>query len=188
ATVAADGVLRIYEALEVNNLSDWSMMEEAGITNPGTVNKEVDGNYYLSWFPWKPQVSPMIVVGCGKKNCAKVCNNTLPNPHNKWIPFEVLHGHDDTIHDDRVFTSSQQDHKVGIFKLSNKPDGYSIENIAMLPDHGVEVWKVECNITGTILSSSGDDGKVRLWKSSHNDEWKCMSVISYEQQNDNMEM
>ncbi|KAF0336924.1 WD40 repeat-like protein [Gigaspora margarita] len=195
ATVAADGVLRIYEALEVNNLSDWSMMEEVGITNPGTVNKEVDGNYCLSWCPWKPQVSPMIVVGCGKENCAKIFR---PNPHNKWIPFEVLHGHDDAIHDVswapnmgrsyHLIATASKDHKVGIFKLSNKPDGYSVENIAMLPDHGVEVWKVEWNITGTILSSSGDDGKVRLWKSSHNGEWKCMSVISYERQTDNMEM
>ena len=27
-----------------------------------------------------------------------------------------------------------------------------------------QVWKVEWNVTGTVLSSSGDDGKVRLWK------------------------
>ncbi|RIB13993.1 hypothetical protein C2G38_2196372 [Gigaspora rosea] len=128
ATVAADGVLRIYEALEV------------------------DGNYCLSWCPWKPQVSPMIVVGCGKENCAKIFR---PNPHNKWIPFEVLHGHDDAIHvvswapnmgslsdssrSYHLIATSSKDHEVGIFKLSNKPDGYSIENIAMLLDHGVEV-------------------------------------------------
>ncbi|RIB02352.1 hypothetical protein C2G38_2125427, partial [Gigaspora rosea] len=66
------------------------------------------------------------------------------------------------------------------FKLSNKPDGYFVENIAMLLDH------VEWDITGTILSSSGDDGKVRLWKSSHNSGWKCMSFISYERQTDNI--
>ena len=29
---------------------------------------------------------------------------------------------------------------------------------------GSQVWKVEWNVTGTVLSSSGDDGKVRLWK------------------------
>ncbi|CAG8596307.1 3951_t:CDS:2, partial [Dentiscutata heterogama] len=171
--------------------NNWGLKLEVDITSPGTVNKEVDGNYCLSWCPWKPQVSPMIVVGCGKENCAKIFR---PNPHNKWIPFEVLHGHDDVIHDVswapnmgrsyHLIATASKDHKVGIFKLSNKPDGYSVENIAMLSDHGVEVWKVEWNITGTILSSSGDDGKVRLWKSSHNGEWKCMSVISYERQTD----
>ncbi|CAG8749707.1 12384_t:CDS:2, partial [Racocetra fulgida] len=124
ATVAADGVLRIYEALEVNNLADWSMMEEVEIITPGTVNKEADGNYCLSWCPWKPQVSPMIVVGCGKENCAK-----------------VLHGHEDAIHDVSWAPNMGRyliDHKVGIFKLTNKPDGYSVENIAMLSEHGVE--------------------------------------------------
>ena len=29
---------------------------------------------------------------------------------------------------------------------------------------GAQVWRVEWNVTGTVLSSSGDDGKVRLWK------------------------
>jgi len=39
-----------------------------------------------------------------------------------------------------------------------------VDLIADLTDHGAEVWRVEWNVTGTILSSSGDDGKVRLWK------------------------
>ena len=28
----------------------------------------------------------------------------------------------------------------------------------------LQVWRVEWNVTGTILASSGDDGRVRLWK------------------------
>ncbi|CAG8500730.1 21895_t:CDS:2, partial [Gigaspora rosea] len=95
-------------------------MEEVGITNPGTVNKEVDGNYCLSWCPWKPQVSSMIVVGCEKKNVPK------PNPHNKWIPFEVLYGHDvlfimlvwhliweDSLRSYYLIATASKDHKVG---------------------------------------------------------------------------
>lgn len=32
----------------------------------------------------------------------------------------------------------------------------------------LQVWKVKWNVTGTILSSAGDDGKVRLWKGKNN--------------------
>lgn len=27
-----------------------------------------------------------------------------------------------------------------------------------------KVWRIEWNTTGTVLASSGDDNKVRLWK------------------------
>lgn len=38
------------------------------------------------------------------------------------------------------------------------------ELVAELGAHERSVGKVEWNRTGTVLSSSGDDGKVRLWK------------------------
>ena len=33
-----------------------------------------------------------------------------------------------------------------------------------LREHGRDVWRVEWNITGTVLASSGDDNCVRMWK------------------------
>lgn len=39
-----------------------------------------------------------------------------------------------------------------------------VELVADFADHQAEVWRVEWNVTGTVLSSSGDDGKIRLWK------------------------
>ena len=30
--------------------------------------------------------------------------------------------------------------------------------------HNGEVWRVEWNITGTMLATSADDGKVQLWQ------------------------
>jgi WD40 repeat protein len=41
---------------------------------------------------------------------------------------------------------------------------FRVDLVAEFMEHDAEVWRVEWNITGTILSSSGDDGKVRLWK------------------------
>ena len=66
-----------------------------------------------------------------------------------------------------------------IFKAIEAINGdLKIDTIAKLRDHQLEVWRVTWNITGTILSSAGDDGKVRLWKSNYLNEWKCMSIIS----------
>lgn len=56
-----------------------------------------------------------------------------------------------------------------------------VELLSEYDDHKGEVWSVSWNLTGTILSSSGDDGKVRLWKASFSNEFKCMSVISAQQ-------
>lgn len=38
--------------------------------------------------------------------------------------------------------------------------------MSRFPDHSCTVWRVSWNLTGTILSSSGDDGCVRMWKSN----------------------
>lgn len=40
-----------------------------------------------------------------------------------------------------------------------------IQLMSKFTDHNCTVWRVSWNLTGTILSSSGDDGYVRMWKS-----------------------
>ncbi|KAG7195710.1 epoxide hydrolase, soluble (sEH) [Scheffersomyces spartinae] len=75
---------------------------------------------------------------------------------------------------------------VRIFKVKELPNGeLEIETVAALSDHKLEVWRVKWNNTGTILSSAGDDGNVRLWKSNYLNEWKCMSVINTSNRTDN---
>lgn len=41
----------------------------------------------------------------------------------------------------------------------------NVQTIAQFDDHNSLVWRVCWNITGTVLSSSGDDGCVRMFKS-----------------------
>ncbi|XP_015747920.1 PREDICTED: nucleoporin seh1-like [Acropora digitifera] len=48
---------------------------------------------------------------------------------------------------------------------------------ARFSDHESQVWRVEWNVTGTILASSGDDGRVRLWKANYLDNWKSIAVL-----------
>ncbi|KAJ3008254.1 epoxide hydrolase, soluble (sEH) [Thoreauomyces humboldtii] len=207
AAVASDGIVRIYEALDVVQLGAWTLMDDIEVAAPGG-----DAHYCVSWCPSRFQPA-MLAVGCGKENTVKIFRQ---DAHNKWSPFEILPGHTDAVTDVawapavgrsyQLVATSSRDGRVRIFRLTNADDSarspawhagaptpptstvagravrrYRVELVGDFSDHGTEVWRVEWNVTGTILSSSGDDGKVRLWKASYMDEWRCMSIISAEQ-------
>lgn len=61
--------------------------------------------------------------------------------------------------------------------------------MAQLSDHvaGGGVGRVEWNVTGTVLSTAGDDGKVRLWKSTYTGAFLLVSSISCEEDDGAME-
>lgn len=72
----------------------------------------------------------------------------------------------------------------GVNDLGPSEDGeddvekWDVQMVADFGDHKSEVWKVSWNSTGTILSSTGDDGKVRLWKQAINGEFQLLSMIA----------
>ncbi|KAH8116200.1 WD40 repeat-like protein [Phellopilus nigrolimitatus] len=53
--------------------------------------------------------------------------------------------------------------------------------VAEFDDHKSSVGRVEWNVTGTVLSSSGNDGRVRLWKQTVGGVWRTAGHISVEQ-------
>ncbi|KAJ3371003.1 epoxide hydrolase, soluble (sEH) [Allomyces arbusculus] len=55
--------------------------------------------------------------------------------------------------------------------------------VACLDEHRAQVWRAQWNITGTVLSSSGDDGTVRVWKATGPaaTQWKCIQTIRMNQ-------
>ncbi|KAI5816839.1 WD40-repeat-containing domain protein [Pyronema omphalodes] len=55
---------------------------------------------------------------------------------------------------------------------------WNVEKVADFGDHRSEVWKVAWNATGTILSSTGDDGKIRLWKAAINGEFQLLGIVA----------
>jgi len=61
---------------------------------------------------------------------------------------------------------------------SDVGEGLSVERIADFDDHHSDVWRVSWNATGTVLSSAGDDGTIRLWKAAFSGEFQCLSVIA----------
>ncbi|KAF9226345.1 WD40 repeat-like protein [Gyrodon lividus] len=50
--------------------------------------------------------------------------------------------------------------------------------------HKSAVGRVEWNITGTVLSSAGNDGRVRLWKATIGNVWRPAGSIGVEQSED----
>ncbi|OCH93924.1 WD40 repeat-like protein [Obba rivulosa] len=72
-------------------------------------------------------------------------------------------------------------------ELDGEPDGdasegkWSASIVGDFDDHKSAVGRVEWNITGTILSSAGNDGRVRLWKMTVGNVWRPAGHISVEQ-------
>ncbi|KAK7678672.1 hypothetical protein QCA50_018253 [Cerrena zonata] len=65
---------------------------------------------------------------------------------------------------------------------SDVPEGsWSVNLVGDFDDHRSAVGRVEWNITGTVLSSAGNDGRVRLWKATAGSVWRPAGHISVEQ-------
>lgn len=195
--VGSDGIFRIYESLEPSDLSNWTLTNEIPILSQQLPAKNLQSSFCIEWCPAKfINNEKFIVVALDQGfiyssvrdmkrsedndnddtsvRYKKICN--LPE-HNglirsvSWAPSMGRGFH--------LIATGCKDGYVRIFKAieSGGPD-LKIETIAKLDDHKGEVWRVSWNLTGTILSSAGDDGKVRLWKCNYLNEWKCMSIIN----------
>ncbi|KAI8061121.1 WD40-repeat-containing domain protein [Gongronella butleri] len=164
---------------------------------------DLDCAYCIDWCPNRI-ATPMMIVGTGKEFGAKIFRH---DGNNRWYPGEVLAGHTDQVNDVswapsmgrsyQLIATACRDHYVRIYKLtaaapvragataprakSSTTRGYTVELIAAFKQHDAEVWRVEWNITGTILSSSGADGTVRLWRTGYDRVWRQAAVINTEQ-------
>ncbi|EJT97452.1 WD40 repeat-like protein [Dacryopinax primogenitus] len=57
-------------------------------------------------------------------------------------------------------------------------DSWKAELVGEFEEHGGRpVGRVQFNPTGTILSSAGDDGRIRLWKASFTGVWRAMGSV-----------
>ncbi|XP_033216156.1 nucleoporin SEH1-A isoform X2 [Belonocnema kinseyi] len=173
ATCSADGVIRIYEAPDVMNLSQWTLQHDIS----------------CKLHP------PMIAVGSDDTNASsggKVFIYEYSENGRRWTKTETLSNIVDPVHDiafapnlGRSFhTLAIATKDVRIVTLKPMPDSaqsglsrFEIASSAQFDDHYCTVWRVCWNIMGTILASSGDDGCVRLWKDNYINNWKCVAVL-----------
>ncbi|KAF9003288.1 WD40-repeat-containing domain protein [Cyathus striatus] len=97
-----------------------------------------------------------------------------------------------------LIATGGRDGHVRIWKVKNPEENSDEENVApaepkeedgrwtatVVADfdhHKSAVGRVEWNITGTVLSSAGNDGRVRLWKATSGNVWRPAGSIGVEQ-------
>lgn len=60
ASISADGMVRIYEAMESSNLSRWTLMHDFSVVSPPP--RETDSSFCLTWCPSR-FATPSLAVG-----------------------------------------------------------------------------------------------------------------------------
>jgi len=190
ATCSADGTVRIYEAQDVMNLSQWSPRDEIHVKLP------------CSCISWNPSLSrlhnPMIAVGSDESSGTgggKVKVYEYSEMARRWQLVETFSTLTDPVHD-LAFAPNigRSYHVLGIAgrdlriitlrplgsereAAAGAPTKFDIKQAGQFEEHGSAVWRVCWNVTGTILASSGDDGCVKLWKANYMDAWKCVATL-----------
>jgi len=188
ATCSADGVVRIYEAPDVMNLSQWTLQHEVSCKLPCSC---------LSWNPSFNRLHhPVLAVGSDDSNTAnggKVFIYEFSENSRRWSKTETLTGVTEAVHDIAFAPNLGRSYhllavatnNVRIVTLKPVMDStvqsaltrFDIHTVAQFEEHNSTVWRVCWNITGTILASSGDDGFVRLWKANYMNNWKCVAAL-----------
>eukprot|EP00123_Amoebidium_parasiticum_P007997 comp18510_c0_seq1/m.19904 comp18510_c0_seq1/g.19904 ORF comp18510_c0_seq1/g.19904 comp18510_c0_seq1/m.19904 type:complete len:322 (-) comp18510_c0_seq1:37-1002(-) len=179
-TSASDGFIRVYEAIDVMNLTHWPLMEEF----------EAKRCTCVSWNPSRFG-PPMLAVGFDDA-LVKIC--VYNEKARRWLDAEQLRGHTDAVSQVTfapnlgrsyvLLATGSRDNTIRIWKLTDAPIVGSSERrvsstcVGVLGEHRSPVWRLQWNMAGTVLASSGDDGTVRLWKATKPDTWGCISVVN----------
>ncbi|KAL5237581.1 hypothetical protein ACI65C_004991 [Semiaphis heraclei] len=186
ATCSADGIIRIYKAPDPIHLVDWKLRHELPLKVPS------------SCLTWNPILSamPNAIIAVGSDDNSDTTNSKVficeynevrgsRRLFNSKFVTSVTHPVHDMIFAPNLGRSfyllAIATNNVRILKIKpmvNAARGFpfTIETAAQFNNHLSTVWRIAWNITGTILASSGDDGHVRLWKSTV-DTWKCVGVL-----------
>ncbi|KAJ6608218.1 WD40 repeat-like protein [Mycena sp. CBHHK59/15] len=79
-----------------------------------------------------------------------------------------------------IATGGRDGHEVDDEMADNAEDGrWTASVVGDFEQHKSAVGRVEWNITGTVLSSAGNDGRIRLWKAKSG--WRPAGSIGVEQ-------
>ncbi|KAG8810462.1 hypothetical protein FRC17_002932, partial [Serendipita sp. 399] len=168
----------------------------AGNTRPG--KREADGGWALSWCKEKA-LGQIIVVTAGTSGAAKALQLSDSRSHRTvftlppnaagladgpamstvaWAPTSGRRFN--------LIATGGRDGRVQIWKVTPPNDDirsgseWGVTLAGAFDEHQSAVTRVEWNVTGTVLSSAGNDGNIRLWKATYGGAWRSMGHIHTE--------
>lgn len=185
-TIGSDGHLRVYESLDPSDLRDWTLVNEIEVLK-APVASHLQSDFNVSWCPSRFSCEKLVVSALDqayiyyKEEGGKFKMGELLPEHGglirsvAWAPLMGRSYH--------LIATGCKDGYVRIFRVtettgSTGQPAFEVTTASEFNERIGEVWRVRWNMTGTILSSCGDDGLVRLYKANYADNFQCMSVIS----------
>ncbi|KAH3746005.1 Nucleoporin seh1 [Pelomyxa schiedti] len=208
ATCSADGYVRIYEASELTNLSQWTLTTFEAAKSPGQCT-------CISWNS-SPFERPMLIVGTTETK-VKIWEHSAET--RSWVSYADLDSGTDGTNDIAWAPSLGRSYyliavapkrgvtkHVRLYRLTRDagPNKYNLQELSLPPPpHALElesvhdqqphhplpstqssklvsVRRLEWNITGTVLAASFDDGTIILWKQALTGDWIVVSVSTQE--------
>eukprot|EP00667_Euglena_gracilis_P015295 EG_transcript_15911 len=198
ATACRDGRLRIYEADGTASGDHWELAEDFEPGRPQAqaatgaqrdVAEEPIPVTCLSWNSSQFDRVQSLVVGCGD---GSVRIWSFVEQTRKWEVAGQLRSHDGEVHSvswapsmgrcGHLIASCGAGPKGTIFvtRLKSQMNDIAFVTVQEIPlvveGEKKEIWKVQWNVTGTTLASSGDDGIIRLWKRNLAGDWESTEV------------
>lgn len=194
ATGSADGWVRIYEAVDVMNLSQWLLQNTIKVETSSASDLGVT---CLDWCSGRFE-PPTLVVGDSSGN---VNVYRYSDASKNWGLYLKLDGHTnprrgvldvawspDVGRSYHLISSCGRDGVLRVHRLKkgSRPTGQEGDNrtgsglqleSSQQLDSESDTWRCAWNVTGTVLASSGDSGVVKLWKSDFRGIWKCVADV-----------
>lgn len=183
ATCSSDGILRIYEAIDAMNLTQWTLQHEISCKMP------------LSCIGWNPslfkQHPPMLAVGSdlSHSNEPKVYIFEYSESNRRWSKtctinvFDPVHDLEFSPNTGRtyhVLAVASKDVKVFDIKpiIEQSGNRFEIVQSAQFNESAQQTWTVMWNATGNALTTSSGEGIVNIWNMNYLKSFKCTATYT----------
>ncbi|WKY01407.1 hypothetical protein Q1695_015421 [Nippostrongylus brasiliensis] len=200
ATVSAQGIVRIYEAADVMDLSRWSLCHElqAFYTRCGSVEWSRSRIHRpllaVASDDKRAENDERIVIYEHNENLRKWqrvvslrLDLAFPVTDLRFSPIALANCHqlavaagDVHIYNIKIPVSAFVDEDNGTPEnVPSDATEYSAMRVSVLGDER-RAWRIKYNVTGTVLTASSGDGTIRVWKAMFLNQWSLLTEMSSE--------